>query len=241
MRDPLWYAPATLTLAAFGGAALIAVLLVGDRRFFMPRDTAIVAGVAAAALVAALVGVAALAGWIARLPRPGADDAVLASTVGGLLVNGVAWFLAVFGFAMPGLVAAEAVRGEVGLVGALGALVGGVALVGTAAWFSTTGRLVWLARADGVIVERSSLSSTIHTPLADVLGVEVHHWRHLANRYNKSALRLRVGSGRRFDAIPLGLPSTLASTLRDAERAAACLSVPRLPERDLGAPLATPR
>jgi len=241
MRDPLWYAPATLTLAAFGGEALIAVMLVVDRRFFPPRDAAIVAGVATAALVAALVGVAALAGWIARLPRPGAADTVLASTVGGLLVNGFALFLAVFGFAMPGLVAAWAVRGEVGLVGALGASVGGLALVGSAAWSSTTGCLVWLARADGVIVERSGLSSMIQTPLADVLGVEVHQWRHLTNRYNTPALRLRAGSGRRFDAIPLGLPSTPASTLRDAERAAASLSVPRLPERDLGTPLATPR
>jgi hypothetical protein len=110
MRDPLWYTPITLTLATFGGAALVAVLLVGDRRFFMPRDTAVVAGVAAAALVAALVGVAAVAGWIARLPRPGAADAVLARTVGGLLVNGGAWFLAVFGFAMPGGCEAEAIR-----------------------------------------------------------------------------------------------------------------------------------
>ena len=92
---------------------------------------------------------------------------------------------------------------------------------------------MWLARADDLIVERSGLSSTIRTPLADVLGVEVHRWRHRANWYSNAALRLREGSGRRFDAIPLGLPSSLASTLRDAERAAACLSVPRMPERDL--------
>jgi hypothetical protein len=241
MRDPLWYAPITLTLATFGGAALIAVLLVADRRFYTPRDTAIVAGVAAAALVAALVGVAVLAGWIARLPRPGVADAVLASTVGGLMVNAVAGFLAGCGFALPGLVAAWAVRGQVGLAGALGALLGGLALVGTATYFSTTGRLVWLARADQVIVERSGLVSTLRTPLADVVGVEVHQWRHVAHRYNDAALRLRPGTGRRFDAIPLGLPGTLAAATREADRAAAAVTLPRLPDRDLGAALATPR
>ncbi len=241
MRDPLWYAPATLTLAAFGGAALVAVMLVADRRYFAPRDVAIVAGVAGAAFVAALVGIAVLTGWIARLPRPDTADVVLASSVGGLLLHGGAGFLAVCGFAVPGLVAAFAVRGQVGLVGALGALVGGLALVGTATWFCTTGRLVWMVRAEEVIVERSGLGASIRTPLADVIGTEVHRWRTGAMYYTNAALRLREGSGRRFDAITLGAPSTPASAVREAEHAAATMAVPRLPERDLGTPLATPR
>lgn len=241
MRDPLWYAPLTLTLATFGGAALVGVLLLGDRRFYTPRDTAIVAGVAAAALVAALVGVAVLAGWIARLPRPGAADAVLASTVGGLSVHAVAGALAVCGFAAPGLLMAGAVRGGVGIGAGLLGLLAALALVGGAAWFTTTGRLVWSARAEAAIVERSGLFSTLRTPLADVVGVEVHRWRHTSHLYHDAALRLRPGTGRRFDAIPLGLPGTVAAATREADNVAAAVSRPRLPDRELGAALATPR
>ena len=68
----------------------------------------------------------------------------------------------------------------------------------TAAWFTTTGTLVWLARADAVVVERNELIgtpggpvATNRVPLADVVGVEVHHWRMVSKYYATTALRLR--------------------------------------------------
>ncbi|MFN7146313.1 MAG: hypothetical protein ACK4YP_21245 [Myxococcota bacterium] len=230
MRDALWYAPISLALAAFAGAGVVAVMLVVDRRYFEPRDVAIVAGVAGVALLVELVGVAGLAAWLARAPRPGAADIVLADTYGGIGTHLLVFTLATFGALLPGLLAGLGLRGEVGVGGALVGLVGAGLLAGLAGWFGTSGSMVWVARDEGRVVARQGLLIEARVPLADVVGVEVRRWQQGARLWQSAALRLREGSDPA--TISLGLPSGYDTVAREADRVAAATGLPRLPDAD---------
>lgn len=230
MRDALWYAPISLVLAAFAGAGLVAALLVVDRRYYDPRDVAIVAGVAAVALVAELGAAGALAAWIARVPRPAAGDVVLAETYGGIATHALVVFIGAFCAMAPGFLAAGYLRGEVRVTGALLGLGAAAGLAGIGLWFATAGRMVWIARAESRVVERRGVFEEARIPLADVVGVEVQRWAMSGRLYQDAFLRLRDGV--QPATIPLGTPASYAAVTREADRVAAAAELPRLPDVD---------